>query len=112
MSSYHNYNKHQNIKNSFNEIIAPLLLTNKCSFNMKQVNIYEAKTQLSKLIEAAAAGEEVIIARAGRPVARLSGLDKPVGKRKLGVLDGQFSIPEDFNAPLPDEVLESFYGKR
>lgn len=79
---------------------------------MKQVNLYEAKTQLSKLVDAAIAGEDVIIARAGKPVARLTGLNKPIGKRKLGHLDGQFSIPEDFNAPLPDEVLESFYGER
>lgn len=77
---------------------------------MKQVNLYEAKTQLSKLVEAAIAGEEVIIARAGKPVARLSALEKPTHKRRLGILDGQMTIPEDFNAPLPDEVIESFYG--
>jgi len=76
---------------------------------MKQVNLYEAKTQLSRLVEAVAAGEEVIIARAGKPVARLSGLDKPIEKRQLGLLDGQLTIPEDFNAPLPDEVIETFY---
>ncbi|MFP4207135.1 MAG: type II toxin-antitoxin system Phd/YefM family antitoxin [Wenzhouxiangella sp.] len=79
---------------------------------MKQVNLYEAKTQLSKLVEAAIAGEEVIIARAGKPVARLSALEKPACKRRLGILDGQMVIPEDFNAPLPDEVIESFYGAR
>ncbi|MDT8439921.1 MAG: type II toxin-antitoxin system prevent-host-death family antitoxin [Wenzhouxiangellaceae bacterium] len=79
---------------------------------MKQVNLYEAKTQLSKLVEAAVAGEEVIIARAGKPVARLSALEKPAHKRRLGILDGKITIPEDFNAPLPDEVIESFYGSR
>jgi prevent-host-death family protein len=79
---------------------------------MKQVNLYEAKTQLSKLVEAAIAGEEVIIARAGKPVARLSAIEKPAQKRRLGILDGQLVIPEDFNAPLPDEVIESFYGSR
>lgn len=77
---------------------------------MKQVNIYEAKTQLSKLVEAAIAGEEIIIARAGKPVARLSALEKPPHKRRLGLLDGQIKIPEDFNAPLPEEVIETFYG--
>jgi len=79
---------------------------------MKQVNLYEAKTQLSKLVEAAVAGEEVIIARAGKPVARLSALEKPAHNRRLGILDGKITIPEDFNAPLPDEVIESFYGSR
>jgi len=79
---------------------------------MKQVNLYEAKTQFSKLVDAAIAGEDIIIARAGKPVARLSALEKPVQKRRLGILDGQISIPDDFNAPLPDEVIESFYGSR
>lgn len=77
---------------------------------MKQVNIYEAKTQLSKLVEAAAAGEEVIIARAGKPAARLVALEKPAGKRSIGVLDGQISIPEDFNAAMPDDLLAAFDG--
>lgn len=77
---------------------------------MKQVNLYEAKTKLSRLVEAAAAGEEVIIARAGKPVARLSALEKPRQERRLGVLDGRMKIPDDFNAPLPDDVLETFYG--
>lgn len=76
---------------------------------MKQVNIYEAKTQLSKLVEAAAAGEEVIIARAGKPAARLVALQRPIDKRPIGLLDGQLSIPEDFNAALPDDLLAAFY---
>lgn len=79
---------------------------------MKQVNLYEAKTQLSKLVDAAAAGEDVIIARAGKPVARLSALERPAGKRRIGILDGQITVPDDFNAPLPEEVIESFYGSR
>lgn len=79
---------------------------------MKQVNLYEAKTQLSKLVDAAAAGEEVIIARAGKPMARLSALERPTGKRRIGILDGQISVPDDFNDPLPDDVIESFYGSR
>ncbi|GAB4124443.1 MAG: type II toxin-antitoxin system prevent-host-death family antitoxin [Wenzhouxiangellaceae bacterium] len=77
---------------------------------MKQVNIYEAKTQLSKLVEAAAAGEEVIIARAGKPAARLVALQRPTAdKRPIGLLDGQLRIPEDFNAALPDDLLAAFY---
>jgi len=79
---------------------------------MKQVNLYEARIQRSKLIEAAIAGEEVIIARAGKPVARLSALHSPAHERRLGLLEGQLRIPDDFNAPLPDEVIASFDGSR
>jgi antitoxin (DNA-binding transcriptional repressor) of toxin-antitoxin stability system len=53
----------------------------------------------------------VVIARAGRPVARLTRLAGTGGKRRLGVLDGRFRIPDDFNRPLPDEVLRSFEGE-
>ena len=75
---------------------------------MKKVNIYEAKTRLSQLVEAAAAGNDVIIAKAGRPVARLTRLEKKTSKRRLGLLDGRFKIPEDFNRPLPEEVVRGF----
>jgi antitoxin (DNA-binding transcriptional repressor) of toxin-antitoxin stability system len=61
-------------------------------------------------VEEAASGRDVVIARAGRPVARLTRLAK-TGKRRLGVLDGRFRIPEDFNRPLPDEVLRAFEGE-
>ena len=77
---------------------------------MKKINIYEAKTRLSQLVEEAASGKEIIIARAGRPVARLTRLREAGRKRRLGVLDGRFRIPEDFNRPLPDAVLDSFEG--
>ncbi|MCP5278381.1 MAG: type II toxin-antitoxin system prevent-host-death family antitoxin [Thiobacillus sp.] len=74
---------------------------------MHSVNIHEAKTHLSRLVEEAAEGEEIIIAKAGRPVARIVALpsDKP---RKLGLLKGKFTIPDDFDAPLPDDVLRDF----
>ena len=75
---------------------------------MKQVNIYEAKTQLSKLVDEAAEGEDVIIARAGKPAARLTRVSNEQGRRKLGMLDGQFRIPDDFNRPLPEEILSAF----
>ena len=75
---------------------------------MKTVNIYEAKTRLSQLVEEAAAGEDVVIARAGRPVARLTRLQKTARKRSLGLLDGRFKIPDDFNRPLPQEVVRAF----
>lgn len=74
----------------------------------KTVNIYEAKTRLSELVQEAEAGRDVIIARAGRPVARLTRLEQKQGKRRLGVLDGRFRVPDDFNAPLPDDVIEAF----
>lgn len=74
---------------------------------MRAINIHEAKTHLSRLAEEAAVGEEIVIAKAGRPIARLVALsaDKP---RKLGLLKGKFTIPDDFDAPLPDEVLRDF----
>ena len=75
---------------------------------MKKVNIYEAKTRLSQLVEEAASGEDVVIARAGRPVARLTRLPKAGRKRRLGLLDGRLKIPDDFNRPLPEEVLRIF----
>jgi antitoxin (DNA-binding transcriptional repressor) of toxin-antitoxin stability system len=77
---------------------------------MKKVNIYEAKTRLSQLVEEAAAGRDVVIARAGRPVARLTRLVGTTRKRRLGLLDGRFRIPDDFNRPLPDDVLRAFEG--
>lgn len=76
---------------------------------MITVNVHEAKTQLSKLIEAVEAGEEIIIARAGKPVARLMPLEASKPRRQLGMLAGQLTVPDDFDAPLPDEVLKSFY---
>lgn len=79
---------------------------------MKQVNIHQAKTELSRLVERAEAGEEVVIARAGKPVAKLVPLTKVGKRRKLGLLDGRFKIPDDFNAALPDSVLRSFEGRK
>lgn len=74
------------------------------------VNIYDAKTQLSRLVDQALQGEDVVIARSGKPVARLTRLAPQPKKRRLGLLDGQFKIPDDFNAPLPADVLSAFEG--
>ena len=74
-----------------------------------QINIHEAKTQMSKLVDRAQSGEEFIIAKAGKPVARIVPLEKI--KRKLGILNGKIQVPDDFNAPLPDEVLAQFEGR-
>ena len=78
----------------------------------KQVNIHQAKTELSKLVERVEAGHEVVIARGGRPVAKLTPLAKPPARRRLGLLDGRFTIPDDFNAPLPASVLRTFEGRK
>ena len=77
---------------------------------MKQVNIHEAKTDLSKLVERAEAGEEIVIARSGKPAAKLVPLTKSRGRRRLGLLDGKFRIPTDFNAPLCDNSWRSDPG--
>jgi len=79
---------------------------------MQPVNICEAKTQLSKLVDLASSGTDVVIARAGKPVARLTRLEN---KRErltgLGALEGKGWIADDFDAPLPDEILAQFEGR-
>jgi prevent-host-death family protein len=75
---------------------------------MRTVNIHAAKTQLSRLVEDAAGGEEIIIAKSGRPVARLCPLEAPRPRRSLGILNGKLHLPADFDAPLPDDVLAAF----
>jgi prevent-host-death family protein len=77
---------------------------------MRTVNIHAAKTNLSKLVDEAAAGTEIVIARAGRPVARLVALAPERPRRVLGIFDGQWTVPDDFDAPLPDDLLDSFEG--
>ena len=77
---------------------------------MLTVNVHEAKSQLSRLLETVEAGGEVLIARAGRPVARLVGLAPAAQPRPLGLLAGRYVVPEEFDAPLPDAVLRSFAG--
>ncbi len=79
---------------------------------MKRVNIHEAKTGLSKLVERAEAGEEIIIARAGKPAVKLVPLTRARGRRRLGLLDGKFRIADDFNEPLPESVLRAFEGRK
>jgi prevent-host-death family protein len=78
---------------------------------MRTVNIHEAKTHLSRLVDEASAGEEIVLAKAGRPVARLGPLPAPRKRRWLGVLAGRFTVPDDFDAPLPEEILADFEGR-
>jgi prevent-host-death family protein len=74
---------------------------------MSVTTIHEAKTNLSRLIEAAERGEDVVIARGKQPVVRLVPIEKPAaGKRPLGLFKGKFTIPDDFWDPLPPEELE------
>jgi len=79
---------------------------------MTTVNIHAAKTNLSRLLEEAAAGAEIIIAKSGKPIARLTPLtDGPKRKRTLGLLAGQAVIPPDFDEALPEETLADFEGR-
>ncbi len=78
---------------------------------MDTVNLYEAKTNLSRLVERAAAGEEIVIAKAGRPLARLVPLARRTEPRPLGLLEGQGWIGPDFDDPLPEEIMRAFRGK-
>jgi prevent-host-death family protein len=75
---------------------------------MLTVNMHEAKTQFSKLIARVEAGEEIIVARDGTPVARLVAYEKPIARRTPGRDRGLFSVPDDFDAPLPDDTLADF----
>jgi prevent-host-death family protein len=74
---------------------------------VKTVNTHEAKTHLSQLLKRVAAGEEIVISRAGEPIARLVPFVKTT-RRELGVDAGRFTVPDDFDAPLPDAVLDAF----
>ena len=75
---------------------------------MISVNIHEAKTHLSRLLERVAAGEEILISKAGKPMAKLIPLSKPQNNRVPGLDKGVIQIPDDFDAPLPDDLLELF----
>jgi prevent-host-death family protein len=78
---------------------------------MQTVNIHAAKTQLSRLVEQAAAGEEIVIAKAGKPVARLMPLAMPTAApRKLGILAGKYEVPDDIDSMFGDEIDAMFYG--
>jgi prevent-host-death family protein len=75
------------------------------------VNTHEAKTQFSRLLRRVAAGEEITIANRGVPVARLVPVEAQKAKRQLGFYGDTIKIPDDFDAPLPDEILDAFEGR-
>jgi prevent-host-death family protein len=78
---------------------------------VEPVNIYEAKTRLSQLIDIAALGEDVVLSRNGKPLVRITRLESPKRRIKFGVLKGKVIVAEDFDAPMPDEFLASFEGR-
>ena len=78
---------------------------------MPTINIHAAKTHLSRLLDAAAAGEEVIIARTGKPVALLVPVTPVPPKRRPGLLAGKLPVADDFDDPLPGDVLAGFEGR-
>ncbi|WP_175988341.1 type II toxin-antitoxin system Phd/YefM family antitoxin [Microbacterium tenebrionis] len=77
---------------------------------MPTVNMHEAKTHLSRLVDAAFDGEVVIIAKAGRPVAKLTRVDSPTTRRRLGFLADQAQVPDDFDDLAADEISDLFAG--
>ncbi len=79
--------------------------------NMETVNIYDAKTRLSQLVDTAAGGQDVVVARNGKPLVRITRLQAAKPAITLGLLKGRLVVPEDFDAPLPAEVLAGFEGR-
>jgi prevent-host-death family protein len=77
---------------------------------MTIVNIHEAKTNFSKLVDAVGQGEEIVIAKAGKPAARLVPIQGQKVIRKPGALKGKIHIADDFDAPLPDDLQKAFEG--
>jgi prevent-host-death family protein len=76
-----------------------------------EVNIHQAKTHLSRLVQRVLEGEEITIARAGVPVARLVAVEKKQTKRPLGFARDKVWVADDFDAPLPPDILAAFYGE-
>ncbi|MEW5967255.1 MAG: type II toxin-antitoxin system Phd/YefM family antitoxin [Pseudomonadota bacterium] len=78
---------------------------------MQTINIHEAKTHPSRLLEQVAEGEEIVIAKAGKPIARLVPLEAAPKKRRLGLLKGKLNVPDNFDAPLTEGELSLFEGR-
>ncbi|NKE73627.1 type II toxin-antitoxin system Phd/YefM family antitoxin [Candidatus Manganitrophus noduliformans] len=75
---------------------------------MEQVNIHNAKTHLSQLLERAGSGEEIVIAKAGKPVAKLVSVQPSRKRRKKGLMKGKLKISKAFDKPLPEEIRAAF----
>lgn len=78
---------------------------------MKQLNIHEAKAKLSNLVDQAARGKSIIIAKSGTPLARLGPISETPKKIRFGFMKGEITIADDFDAPLPDDIIRSFEGE-
>jgi len=80
---------------------------------MRTVNMHEAKTHLSRLVDRAANGEPFIIAKAGKPLVKVVPLDAPTDKKlsRIGFMNGQIKVPDDFDTMMADEIEAMFYGK-
>ena len=76
---------------------------------MNTVNIHEAKTQLSKLVDRAARGEAFVIAKAGKPMVKVSAVDAPAQPKRLGFLKGEIEVPDDFNR-MGDSEIAALFG--
>jgi prevent-host-death family protein len=81
---------------------------------VKTVNIHEAKTHLSRLLEEAAKGEPFIIAKAGKPMVKVTSVEveAPKAPRRRGFMAGQFSVPDDFDTMMQEEIIALFEGER
>jgi prevent-host-death family protein len=79
---------------------------------MKPVNVHKAKTHLSRLLKQAESGEEIVIAKAGRPVARLVSVQASGRKRKKGLMKGKIKVGKDFDKPLPKKLRVAFEAGR
>jgi len=81
---------------------------------MRTVNMHEAKTHLSRLVDRAAQGEPFIIAKSGKPLVKVVPLDAPEKRemRRLGFFQGRAKIPDDFDTMYAEEIEEMFYGKK
>lgn len=75
---------------------------------MHTVNIHEAKTHLSAILKRVESGEDVVIAKAGKPIARVSPIPSPSGKRRPGSAKGRIAMTQDFIEPLPEDILKEF----
>jgi prevent-host-death family protein len=78
---------------------------------MKTVNIHEAKTQLSRLVDAAAKGEPFIIAKSGKPLVKVVPIDAPAAPKRLGFMRGAFTVPDDFDTMAQEEIEALFNGE-
>jgi prevent-host-death family protein len=78
---------------------------------METVNIDEARARLSQLVDKAASGEDVVLSRNGKPLVRITQLHGPKRGIQFGLLKGKLVVPADFDAPLPDQVLDAFEGR-